>query len=316
MRIRWVNLHFVCQSGVKSIYFDFENGVKKNTVIDFGLEEYTASSLEEFIEDVNKKVIFLNTFTFSKTIALLESLEKNKIKIDVIFIDSLKAIQSEYVNENLEDIENLPVALSARNLGNFLNYLKNYITKNECLGIFINQLRMKFMSFGAYLDEMQSSSFLYTMDVRTLMKKSKRGDITISYTNSFKEEVEKKIGHWVELRFVKSRIGNAYNVVEIPIIFGKGVSLVYLYIEILKSNGIINFERINSKIDLTKLKELCDIDCVENEIKGFNNLVNFVSNYFNKIEKYILDNNLIYIGEVENNDNEIEENESVNIEDK
>ena len=211
---------------LKIIYFDYENGLSEKSMEDLGIAEFCAFKAKDFISG-KKNVLVMNPHTYSATISILSAMmDDEDIKVDAVFFDSLQQIQPKYIAENLEDIEQLPIGLKARSENTFLPLIKNLFTKHNVLAIFINQFRNKFTKYGAFLDEPTGQAFLYNMDLRIVMKESKEGKIYKNVISGFDgTKVEKQIGNWVELMFKKSRAGNSFSSIVIPLIFGNKCQL-------------------------------------------------------------------------------------------
>ena len=287
---------------LKIIFFDYENGLSEKSISDLGLTEFCAFNAKDFISG-KKNFLVMNPHTYSATISLLFAmLEDEDIKIDVVMFDSLAMIQPKYIAENLDDIEQLPIGLKARSEGTFLPLVKNLFSKHNVLGIYINQFRNKFNQYGAVLDEPTGQAFLYGMDIRMVMKPSKEGKIVKNVINGFNgTKVEKVIGNWVELWFKKSRAGNSFSAITIPLVFGKGISVNYLYTSLIQNRGIVPFgARIDSKLDMTKLKEGLlsvgmDVSSVPDSVSGWKGLFEFVANNFEMVEKLVIDQKMLFI---------------------
>lgn len=285
-----------CKAGLKVIYFDFENGFNLNSLESFGLKDYIATSIEDFEKD--KNMLLMNTKTFTNTSVFLYNLiEKNNVKVDCIIIDSLKAIQTKYAEENISDIENLPIGLNARSQENFIPFLKNLCEKNNIIGLFVNQMRIKFGGYTAFLDEPSNNAFRFGMDVRIVMKEDNK--IVYNTINMNKEQVEKKIGAWVTFEVKKGRLGNSFATIKLPIIYGKGISLIYFYKDLLIKEGIITEpQRINSVINLKQLNEILiryDEKNLSDTVSGVKELHNYILAHFDSIEKYCIENGLLKV---------------------
>ena len=295
---RWV------QQDLRIVYFDYENGLSEKSIADLGLTDYCATKAKDFIAG-KKNLLVCNPHTYSGTLTILLAI-LDEMTLDVVMFDSLKMIQPKYIEENPEDIEQLPMGLKARSEDTFLPAIKNLFSKHDILGIYVNQFRNKFTQYGAFLDEPTGQAFLYGMDMRMTMKPAKEGKIVKNVVSGFDgTKVEKQIGNWVELWFKKSRTGNSFSFITIPLIFGKGISTNYLYVNLLQNRGLVpQGARVDSKLDLTLLKtELqkigTDTSTMPDSVSGWRGLFEFVVLNFPIIEKYIIDYKLLFV------DNEI-----------
>jgi RecA/RadA recombinase len=298
----------LCMKGLKVIYCDYEHGLNVKCLKDFEVYEYAAFNLEdprgaivEFIEG-KKSMLIIDPSTFNKTALIWHQILNDlKLKVDVGIFDSLKAMKSTYSEENIDSLEQLPVGINARSQENFLPFMKTLFSKHNVMGLFVNQFRTQIASFGGFQAEPSNNAFLFNMDERMIMKPKKKGEIEIKVLNDAKERIDKKIGNWTELTLNKSRVGNSFSSLSLPIIFGKGVSLIYKYAAILIGNGIIPQPgSSDAKNDLTKLKEtLGEGAQVPVAIgRGINGINEVIKANFAIVEKYILDNNLLFIEKI------------------
>jgi len=235
------------EQGKFVVYCDIENGLNENILKSMGLMDYVILSVDKIDRLREGGLLIINPRTFSNIAKLFKGLIDRGVRVDVGVIDSLKAILPSALDENVDLIESGGgIGLNARSQENFLPFMKNLFSGNNILGIFINQMRMKITSFGGFLSEPQSNAFLYNMDVRCIMREVKDGSIKVKVRNIRNEVIEKKVGNWVDISIVKGRLGNSFSVLSIPLIFGKGVSLIYLYREILSNKGFIKIAGVRS----------------------------------------------------------------------
>jgi hypothetical protein len=257
-------------------------------------------AVEQFLKG-EKQFFISNPNTFNKTALLLHKLIK-ETHIDFILIDSLKALQTTYLEDNIKDgIEQLPMGINARSLENFLPFLKNNIlAPNEILGIIINQVRTKFASFGGYDDEPDQHAYRFYPDLRFMVKNVKDGDIKVKIINNEGEKVDKKVGNWVEIVITKGR-GNKFSYLRVPVVFGRGISTIFIYRNILEREKlIVSPSWYEGKVDLNVLREALDssgidVSVIPVSVTGESGLNDFIKNNIPVIEEYIIKNNLMFV---------------------
>ena len=153
------------------------------------------------------------------------------------------------------------------------------------------------MDAKTFLDEPSNNAFRFGMDVRIVMKEDDK--IVYNTINMNKEQVEKKIGAWVTFEVKKGRLGNSFSTIKLPIIYGKGISLIYFYKDLLIKEGIIaEPQRINSVINLKQLNDILlryDEKDLSDTVSGVKELHNYILLHFNAIEKFCIENGLLKV---------------------
>lgn len=295
-----------CLQGYKVLYIDSERGLNTKSIKSYGLMDFAAYNPEiEEITDVKKikelKMECLRQFLEGeklfysispetyidaiKVIKYIYSVNK-KGQIALMVIDSIKDLVSKKVLDDDEDTENQQMMIDAKSQEYFLKKLKHFLAFEDTVCMLLNQVRVKKKGSFFVEGEAGSNAFLHRCDGRIIVKEKKK--IVQIVTNNLGEPTEKAIGNWIELQYIKSRFGNSDTKICIPMIFGKGVSLIYLYKEILQSNNIIK----KSTSWYTFSMPQCNI---EEKYQGEAGSYSIIKNNFDNIKKYILDNGLLYI---------------------
>ena len=314
----------------KIIYIDAETGISKKSLIDYGLIEFAAydekiedKSLSEKEKNIIKRKCYydfikgkkpflpINPKYFGRTMKTCRDLvwlNKEKGKggsIDVIIIDSLKALRPEAFNEEEQQyIEKQPIAAMARAKEGFLPNFKNFISCNQILNINLQQLRNKSGPKGSfYLGESLTQAEKHYHDARYLVKEYKK--IMRKTIDNLGETIDKQDGNWINIKVTKGRTGNAFTEFKLPLLFGKGVSMVYYYLEILNQNGYIikNGAWYTIKIDELKIEE---------KYQGEEGGVKIVKENFNAIEVFLYEKELIQIEAHKNAIQEPENKKEIN----
>jgi len=151
--------------------------------------------------------------------------------IDLIVIDSVAALVPRAEIEG--SMGDTHVGLQARLMSQALRKLTSIISKSNTAVIFINQTRMK-IGVPAYVNPETTT-----------------GGVALKFYSSVRIEVRrigsiKKIGAEAEIvgnrtriKIVKNKFAPPFKKVEVPIIFGKGISSLDILIDIAAQNDII-----------------------------------------------------------------------------
>ena len=303
------------KNGNKVIIIDFEVGFNENSIESFGISEFVAYKNEDIPKfiDGDKNILIINPVTFNNTAKILnEIIEVSNVKVDAVFFDSLKTMQATYRVENIDTIEQGPVGLHARSQEAFLPFVKVLFSKYKIVGLFINQMRNKSIGPAGFIeDEPTNNAFLYNMDVRMIVKSARSKtlpDIVTKIETNFGEKVDKKIGNWVTINITKGRAGNSHSSIVLPIIFGRGISTIYLYTQLLITNNIISpGPRSDSKCKMEKFAEAIStvtdtFEIPEYATGGMNGIYAIVKSNLDAVEKYIIENNMLFVEKQKNED--------------
>jgi len=165
-----------------------------------------------------------------QALEIVETLVRSSA-IDLIVIDSVAALVPRAEIEG--SMGDTHVGLQARLMSQALRKLTSIISKSNTAVIFINQTRMK-IGVPAYVNPETTT-----------------GGVALKFYSSVRIEVRrigsiKKIGAEAEIvgnrtriKIVKNKFAPPFKKVEVPIIFGKGISSLGILIDIAAQNDII-----------------------------------------------------------------------------
>lgn len=315
----------ICKQKMKVLYVDIERGLNIKSLEAYGLLEYAAYNprideetnkakisemkldcLNEFLE--GKKLFYsISPRSYNQTMRVIRYVfEKNKkIPIKLLVIDSIKDAMASSVLNNEDEVEDKQMMVNAKAQEDFLIKLKNFITYQECACVIINQLRTKSKGMFMVLDEAGGQAWLHRCDIRFMLKS--RVAIIKKVKNNLGDIVDKKIGNWIDIEVRKGRFGNAFSKLSLPLLFGKGVSLIMLYHKILEINDKIT--KHGGGIYEFKLSDIK----IEDKVKGLDNVIKLIKDNFFDIEKYIIEKQLLRVEEdLEEDKQESEEQIVVN----
>jgi len=272
----------ICKRGGRTFFFDFEHGLNVKSIKSYGVEEFMRFNKDGSQDIGNSKFISIEAYSYVQTLYALEEMFDKYDDIDFIVVDSLRRIMPDI--EGYEFVESLPMGLQAKIESFFLPKFAEMISKYKrasCL--FLNQYRNKSLpNRSMYKTEAGGQAFGHTFDIRIVAKKT--GELVRRVGKT--EEV---YGHTMELTVKKSRFGNQFYTLDVPIIYGVGISILMLYIMSLEKAGFI-------KGGGAGWYEL-DIPGVSGKAQGMENFATTVIKpNFPYIDKFIRDNNIITLG--------------------
>lgn len=162
----------------------------------------------------------------------LEILEKvvSSSAFDIVIVDSVAALVSKA--ELAGDIGDAHIALQARLMSHALRKLTAIISNTNTSVIFINQLRQNIATTG------YSSAPTETTTGGKALKFYSSVRIDIRRTEWIKKG-DDTIGHKVKIKIVKNKLSSPFKVVNLEIIFGKGISSEGLLIDLAMESKII-----------------------------------------------------------------------------
>lgn len=160
-------------------------------------------------------------------------------EVDLIIWDSVPALPS--LSEEKTDAGHVQVASIAKVLTPALRRLTPIFGKNNCTGIFINQIRNKIgVMFGNPETTPGGKALKFGASLRLQMGKISGSDI--------KDSSKQVVGHKIRVRSLKNKLSNAQGVVaEFTLYYNSGIDKIgdILEMAILFGNQII--EKPNSK---------------------------------------------------------------------
>lgn len=283
------------KKGYRIVYQDIENGINENLLECFDIRQYAAENAEQFISG-EKSFYSYSPFTFSESLTSMRKIVMS-CKVDVMIVDSFKqlAVDESYLNG--ESMESGGQLMKSNQLqGDYFPAIRSMAKHYNFAGIGIQQARIKKEGMFFVLRSAGGNAYEHNLDIRFFIKEKQK--IVKKAINNLGEEVEKHCGNFVEIKSEKSRFG-MHNV-TIPVIFGRGISLIQMYKKVLEAEGYLStpkgsrytyirvpgtFDENHEKWDSTKSFVAFKNDEIIDQIK----------NNFAAIEKFIYENKLIYI---------------------
>ena len=202
-----------CQaSGGTVAYVDVENALDLNYAKVLGV-------------DVSK-IIFSQPNSGEQALDIVEALIKSG-EVNLIIVDSVAALapQAELDGE----MGDATIGLVARLMGKALRKVVAAINQTNCATIFINQLRSNIGGYGNPDTTPGGRALKYAASQRIEMRK----------TTAIKEGAD-VVGNMVKIKIVKNKIASPMQVVELPLIFGKGFNPEDEVIDLAIDFGIIS----------------------------------------------------------------------------
>jgi len=186
-----------CQSsGGVVAYVDTENAVDLNYAKTLGVDV--------------KHLIFSQPSSAEQALDIVEALVKSN-EVKLVIIDSVAALapQAELDGE----MGDATIGLTARLMGKALRKITAAVNQANCAVVFINQLRSNIGGYGNPDTTTGGRALKYAASQRIEMRK----------TTAIKEGAN-VVGNMVKIKIVKNKICPPMQVVELPLIFGKGFS--------------------------------------------------------------------------------------------
>lgn len=290
----------------KVLYLDVEKGINAKSLYDYNLMKFAAynSDVEKCEDPEQLKKIrieclksFLNgesrfyaisPQTYTQTMVFLRHIfSENKIgRIVSVIIDSIKEISPSSLYDNDDNVEDQQMMIDAKSQEYFLKSLKNFVSVNDFQCLVLNQARVGKKGMFYCDGEAGGNAFRHGMDIRLWI--TERKPIVEQVRNNVGELVEKKIGNWINMEILKGRFGNSFTKFTLPVIFGRGVSMVNLYYEIMLAFNIIQKKGSWYSIDIPELNLL---EKYQGESKG----LKIIKANFRNLEKYIIEKDLICV---------------------
>lgn len=130
--------------------------------------------------------------------------------VDVIVLDSVAALvpKAELEGETADQ----SMGVQARMMSKTLRVLAGILNKNQCLGVFINQVRMK---IGVMYGNPETTPGGNALKFYASMR------MRVSRGETFGGEPAK--GHMINVKFVKNKMAPPFTECQVPLIYGEGI---------------------------------------------------------------------------------------------
>lgn len=220
-----------CMQGKKVLYLDYEGGVNDSQLSGIGLKQY------QYSPETNPNGTFFvfRVHTFADAEAFLDELLED---VDLLVIDSVTAmLPGKLAEKSVEDVQ---PGVQARMMASLLLKYKARSMKKGVSWIMINQVRTHIRFVGQTTEEEAGGNALkFYADYRILMKKAYKGDLERTEKTA-RGDVKVPYGAINEVWCIKSRYSRPFIPLNLSIIFGKGISNNYAYLEFLNNKGCIS----------------------------------------------------------------------------
>lgn len=261
-------------------WWDYEHALTDNLKEQLGLKA---------VEEAGK-FNHLELITYGDAEIVLETMiAKEKEFPDLIVVDS----ETSMLPDKLKDVSitNIEVGLKSRLASVFLQKYKGWARKNKVTFVFINQMRTKIgKMFNVQDDSAGGNALKFYCDIRLRMKRDR--DIT-RREDTLQGEETVIYGIECSLWAIKNRNVRSHIEVPLPIIFGRGVSNLWVLKTILIAFGCVEPSGSYFKVMIPSVIE-------GQNVQGNKGLFALLKQHSEEITKYLVDNELLYLtkGEV------------------
>lgn len=265
-----------CSQGIRVDWFDFEHALTDSLKEGIGLLEHQESGLFTHFEPI----------TYGDAEEILEGLEPSRYPVMIVIDSESSMLPDKALITSVAD--DAAMGIKARVSSNFLAKYKGWSKKNGIIIVFINQMRTKMeqrgRQFVVWEDSAGGNALKFYCDIRLRMRRV--GDIVKE-----EETIEgmKKIIYGVEVVAwaVKNRNERSHIEITLPIIFGKGVSNLQIIKNVLINAGLVVQAGSYFKISMENV--------FEGNVQGNKGLNGFIKDNREAIDKYIKDNDLLFL---------------------
>ena len=262
-----------CMQGKKVLYLDYEGGVNKPQLEGIGLTSYM------YDKDTNPNGTFFifQVQTFKDAEKILDDIMED---IDLVVFDSAASMNVEKDRDS--SVESAEIGTQARAMTKFLRKYKVEARRTGCTWIIINQIRQNIgaMGFGAAKTKAAGGDALkFFTDIWIETNRSFGGKLE-RFETTMNGEEKVPFGAICDIYTSKNRYARPMIKLRIAIIFGKGISNEYAYLDFLQSKG-----RITTAGAWTKIK-LFDED-EEEAVLGQASVIDWVYDNKDRVRKYI-----------------------------
>ena len=221
----------LCESGKKVIYMDVEGGLNPRSLSSFGLDAH----LYDDVDNPEGKMMLLNASTYEEAEEVMEYALEPDNEIACIVIDSITMLLPS--NRLEKGVEEVKIAVDASIMTNFLKKYSAICNKKKLTVFFINQVRTTIDTrTGARVEGAGGMALKHLMQVRIKLRKKQALTKTVE-SNMGKDIVP--FGAVLEATCIKSRYGFGERKTELVVYFGKGISNLYTFKDLLETKGMI-----------------------------------------------------------------------------
>jgi len=205
-----------------------KGGIAAYVDAEHAMDEHYARAL-----GVNTGNLFLSQpDSGDQALELVDTLVKGKDYsglFDVIVIDSVAALvpQAELAGQMGET----QIGLQARLMSQALRKLTGSVSRSKTLVIFLNQLRMKLMSYGQY-GVSETTTGGYALKFYASMRVDLRTAMKLKHGQEF-------YGSRIRVKVVKNKVAPPFKECEVDLIYGKGISRIAEVLNYGEQLGVI-----------------------------------------------------------------------------
>jgi protein RecA len=215
--------------GLRCAYFDVERGVKRPILENFKI-------MDKVSPDIGSEFLLLSPETYDDLEQLFDAVVI-KDPYDLVIVDSITSVLPAKVKD--KSVSEAEIGLEARQMTAFLKKYKPELRSGGTSIILINQMRM-FISTSRFIkSELVSAggqSLQFMPDIRIRMEVGKK--LTRDEKTPF-GTTEVVFGNQARMYTIKNRNERSGIKVDIPIIFGRGISNVMVVEDICKNADIL-----------------------------------------------------------------------------
>ena len=185
-------------------------------------------------------LVFNQPDSGEQALAIVRDMVESNL-VDMIIVDSVAALTPQSQIDG--DIGDQTMALQARMLGPAIRLLVNSASKSKCVLIFINQLRETMAMYGPKETTPGGRSLKFYSSIRLAVNKVSGSEIKVKKGNGEEGDSGEILGHRVNIKVVKNKVGRPMCEAEFDLRFLEGIDrfkeLVTLGLsrEVIKQSG-------------------------------------------------------------------------------
>jgi RecA/RadA recombinase len=215
--------------GLRCAYFDVERGIKRPILENFGI-------VDRVSPDIGSEFLLLSPETYTD-IEMLFNQVVIEDPYDLVIVDSITSVLPAKVKD--KSITEAEIGISARTQTALLARFKPELRNGGTSIVLINQMRMFISTTRFVKSELVSAggqSLQFMPDIRIRMEVGRK--LTREEKTPF-GVTEVVFGNMARMYTIKNRNERSGIKVEIPVIFGQGISNVMVVEEICKNAGML-----------------------------------------------------------------------------